>query len=114
MTPDHPGTSRAFDYVVFSLPALCLGGLVFASIGLAGWSVVAALGAALAGVVVAVGLANVSRQFPPWVETSGIAAVIFVSGLAVPLSMRVMIVPLAFTAALVCAGLLARRQQLRR
>lgn len=114
MSGDQGGTSRGFDYVAFSLPALCFGGLAVASISLPAWSVVGALAAAVAGVVSAVGLANASRRLPPWVQTAGIAAAIFVSGLTARLSMRVMIVPLAFMAALVCAGLLGRRRQLRR
>jgi len=114
MTLDHRGTSRGFDCVAFSLPVLCLGGLMVLSVGLPAWSVLGAIGAALAGVVIAVGLATASRTVSSWVETSGVVAAIFVSGLAAPWSMRVMIVPLAFTAALVCAALLARRQQLRR
>jgi hypothetical protein len=114
MTPDSAGTSRGFDYLAYSLPVLCLCGLAIAGVRLPGWSIAAALGAVLAGVTVAVGLAKISREFPPWVEASGLAAALFLSGLAAPLSMRVMIVPLAFAAALVCAGLLARRQRLRR
>jgi hypothetical protein len=114
MPPDSAGTSRGFDFVAYSLPVLCLGGLAVAGIGLPGWSIAAALAAALLGVTVAVGLANVSRPFPLWAEASGLAAAIFVSALAAPLSMRVMIVPLAFASALVCAALLARRQRLRR
>jgi hypothetical protein len=114
MTSDHGGTSRGFDYLAFSLPALCFGGLTVASIGLPDWSVVGALAAAGAGVVSAVGLATVSRSLPPWVQTAWLAAAISVTGLTARLSMRVMIVPLGFMAALVCAGLLVRRQQLRR
>jgi hypothetical protein len=113
MTGDHRGTSRGFAYLAFSLPALCFGGLTVASIGLPGWSVVGAIAAAVAGVVSAVGLATISRSLPPWVQTAGMAAAIFVIGLTAPLSMRVMIVPLGFIAALVCAGLLVRRQRLR-
>jgi hypothetical protein len=114
MTEDQSGTSRGFEYVVFSLPALCFGGLAVASISLPAWSVVGALVAAVVGVVSAIALANASRRLPPWVQTAGVAAAIFVSGLTARLSMRVMIVPLGFMAALVCAGLLVRRRQLRR
>ncbi len=114
MSGDQGGTSRGFDYVAFSLPALCFGCLAIASISLPAWSIVGALAATVAGVVGAAGLANVSRRLPPWVQTAGIAAAIFVGGLTARLSMRVMIVPLGFMAALVCAGLLIRRRQLRR
>jgi hypothetical protein len=114
MSGDQGGTSRGFDYVAFSLPVLCFGGLAVASIGLPAWSVGGALAAAVAGVVTAIGLANASRRLPSWVQTGGIAAAIFVSGLTASLSMRVMIVPLGFVAALVCAGLRVRRRQLPR
>jgi hypothetical protein len=80
MTEDQSGTSRGFEYVVFSLPALCFGGLAVASISLPAWSVVGALVAAVVGVVSAVALANASRRLPPWVQTAGVAAAIFVSG----------------------------------
>jgi hypothetical protein len=114
MSGDQRGTSRGFDYVAYLLTAVCLGGLAVASALLPAWSVVGALAAAVAGAFSAVGLANGSRTPPPWVSTAGIAAAIFVSGLAARLSMRLLIFPLEFMAALVCAGLLVRRRQLRR
>jgi hypothetical protein len=114
MSGDQAGTSRAFDYVAFSLPGLCFGVLAVASISVPAWSVLAALVAAVGGVVGAAGLANASRRFPPWAQAAGMAAAIFVSGLTARLSMRVMIVPFGFMAAFVCAGLLVRRRQLRR
>jgi hypothetical protein len=114
MSGDQGGTTRGFDSVAFSLPALCFGGLAVASVSLPAWSVVGALAAAVAGVLSAVGLASASRRLPPWVQTAGISVAIFVSGLSARWSMRLMIVPLAFMAALVCAGLLVRRRQLRR
>ena len=109
------GTTRGFDVLAVSVPVVLTVALVVACVGLPTRSLGAAVLGVAAGIATAAGLTKLSeRRLPPWVNTVGIAAGVVIGGLFADASLKVAIGPLAFCAAMVSAGLLLRRRQLRR